>query len=136
MSTDEPNGGPRRYKIDPDPAWDGSDVADGVLIVELSWVPDPLAGRPPELVASPELIMAMSVEGLTGYTTDAARGHFGENSFGVEDGAAAPELIRLIVGEDPAADFFHERSQGLIVSERTLTLLQSRCPNLRVTPLG
>ncbi|GAB7037683.1 MULTISPECIES: hypothetical protein [Catenuloplanes] len=136
MSTDEPNGGPRRYKVDPDPAWDGYDVEDGVLVVELSWMPDPLAGRPPELVAGPELVAAMSAEGFTGYVTGAARAHFGDGAFGVDDDTAAPELVRLVVGEEPAADFSYERGQGLIVSERALALLQSHCQNLRANPLG
>ncbi|GGQ56330.1 hypothetical protein [Couchioplanes azureus] len=136
MSTDEPNGGPRRYEIDPDPAWDLSDVQDGVLTVELSWVPDSLAGRPPALVASPELVAALSAEGLTGYTTGAARASFDEDSPAAEEGVAVPELVRLIVGDDPAADFFYERSQGLVVSERALALLQAQCRNLTVTPVG
>ncbi|MFC6018035.1 hypothetical protein ACFP2T_17685 [Plantactinospora solaniradicis] len=136
MSTDEPNGTPRRYKIAPDPAWDWCDEEDGVLSVELSWAPDPLAGRPPELVASPELVTALSAERLTGYTTGTARGTFGDGAFGVEEGATVPELVRLIVGEDPAADFSYERSQGLTVSERALALLQARCQNLTVKPAG
>lgn len=136
MSTDQPNGAPRRYEIDPDPAWDLYDEEDGVLSVELSWVPDPLAGRPPELVASPELVTALSAEGLTGYTTGAARGYFNEYTPAAEEGAAVPELVRLIVGEDPAADFSYERSQGLTVSERALALLQARCQNLTVRPTG
>jgi hypothetical protein len=136
MGIDQSNGTPRRYKIDPDPAWDGSDEEDGVLNVELSWVPDPLAGRVPELVASPELVTAMATERLTGYTTGAARSYFGDGAFGVEEGATAPELVRLIVGEDPTADLFYERSQGLTVSERALALLRPWCRNLTVRPAG
>ena len=107
-----------------------------MFVVELSWVPDPLAGRPPQLVGSPGLVAAMAVAGLTGYTTGAARGRFGEGAFGVEEGALAPDLIRLVVGDDPAADFFYEQGQGLIISERALALLQACCQSLRVTPVG
>jgi hypothetical protein len=136
MSTDLTNDTPRRYKVDPDPAWDGSDQEDGVLTVELSWVPDQLAGRPPELVAGPELVTTLAAEGLTGYTTGAVRASFDEQSVAAEAGAVVPELVRLIAGEDPAADFFYERSQGLIISERALALLQPRCQNLTVRPVG
>ncbi len=99
-------------------------------------MPDALAGRPPELVASPDLVTALSAEGLTGCTTGAARGYFGEGAFDVEQGATAPELVRLIAGADPAADFYYERGQGLIISARALALLRSWCQNLTVTPAG
>jgi hypothetical protein len=104
MYTDKSNGALRRYEIDPDPVWDGSDVQDGVLTVELSWVPDALAGRPPELVASPELVTVLLREGLTGFTTGAVRASFDEQSPAAEQGVAVPELVRLIVGDDPSAD--------------------------------
>ena len=136
MSTDQPNGAPRRYEIDPDPAWDWYDEEDGVLAVELSWAPDALAGRPPELVASPELVSAMSAEGLTGFRTGAARGFFSQNAFGVEEGTTAPPLVRILVDENPAADFSYERSQGLTVSERALALLRAHCANLTVDEDG
>jgi hypothetical protein len=136
MSTDKPNGGPRRYRIDPDPVWDGYDVQDGALTVELSWVPDALAGRPPELVASPELVTVLLREGLTGYTTGAVRASFDEQSLAAEQGVAVPELVRLIVGKDPSADFFYERGSGLVISERALALVQARCQNLTVRPAG
>ncbi|MCA2218595.1 hypothetical protein [Jidongwangia harbinensis] len=107
-----------------------------MLSVELSWAPDALAGRPPELVASPELVAAMAAAGLTGYTTGAARGYFGDGAFGIEDGAIAPELIRLIVGDDPAADVSYVRGQGLAVSERALALLRAQCQSLTVQQGG
>ncbi|AEV86951.1 hypothetical protein ACWT_5932 [Actinoplanes sp. SE50] len=134
MSTDEASGVPRRYEIDPDPAWDGSDDQDGVLTVVLSWVPDPLVGRPPELAASPELVAALLADGLTGFITGPARATYDEDAF---DGAGVmtpPELVRLIVGGDPAADFFYGWGEGLVVSERALALLQTRCRNLTVRP--
>jgi len=134
MSADKPNGGPRRYEIDPDPVWDLSDVRDGVLTVELSWVPDALAGRPPELVAGPELVAALHREGLTGYTTGAARATFDEQSPAAEEGVAVPELLRLIVGDDASADLSYQPVRGLVVSERALTVLQSHCHNLTVHP--
>ena len=137
MSTEQSSGAPRRYAIAPDPAWDWYDEEDGgVLSVELSWAPDALAGRPPELVASPELAEALAAEGLTGFSTGPARGYFTEGAIGVDEGAAPPELVRLIVGEDPSADFSYERSEGLTVTERALTLLQARCQNLTVKSAG
>jgi hypothetical protein len=135
MSTDEPHA-PRRYEIDPDPVWDLSDVRDGVLHVELSWVPDALAGRPPGLVADPELVTALLGEGLTGFTTGAVRATFDEQSLAADEGVAVPELVRLIVGDDASADFCYERGRGLVVSERALAVLRPRCRNLTVSPAG
>ena len=133
MSTDSP----RRYKIDPDPAWDQTDEENGVLSVELSWVPDALAGRAPNLVASPELVAAMAADGLTGYATGAARGYYREDGgFGVEPGQAPPDLVRILVEETPAADFSYQEGQGLTVSERALALLRAHCENLTVQPVG
>jgi hypothetical protein len=123
-----------RIGIDPDPAWDGSEEENGVLVVELSWPPDALAGRPPELVASPALVEIMTAAGLTGYRPGAARGEYGEGAFDVEEGASPPPLVRLVVGEDPAADFSYREVEGLTVTERTLILLQAHCRNLTVTP--
>lgn len=123
-----------RIGIDPDPVWDDHDEENGVLVVELSWRPDPLAGRPPELVASPELVAAMSAAGLTGYRTGPARGRYGEDTFGVDGDAAPPPLVRLIVDGDPAADFAYRRDEGLTVTERALILLQAHCRNLTVRP--
>jgi hypothetical protein len=134
MSTDEVSGVPRRYEIDPDPAWDVSDEQDGVLTVVLSWVPDPLAGRPPDLAASPELAAALSSDGLTGFTTGPVQATYDEDAFDGAGGMTPPELVRLIVGGDPAADFCYERGEGLIVSERALALLRTRCGNLTVRP--
>ncbi len=136
MSADETADPPRRYEIEPDPAWDWDDEVDGVLTVELSWAPDALAGRLETLVASPELVAALSREGLTGYTTGPARGYFDEQSDEAETGAAVPELVQFIVGEDPTADFFYQHTQGLVISERALTLLQPRCRNLTVQAAG
>ncbi|WP_328468404.1 hypothetical protein OHA21_51705 [Actinoplanes sp. NBC_00393] len=132
MSSDKPDGGPRRYEIDPDPAWDLSDEQDGVLTVELSWVPDSLAGRPPELVASPELVAVMAGAGLTGYTTGAARATFDEQSPAAEEGVPVPELVQLIVGTDASADFSLEQGFGLVLSERALAVIQPHCRNLTV----
>ena len=128
----EPNGAARRHKIDPDPAWDWYDEVDGVLTVELSWAPDALAGRPPELVASQKLADAMSAEGLTGYRTGEARGVYVQDAFGVTTGDAPPPLVRIVVEENPGADFSYERSQGLTVSGRALALLRAHCENLTV----
>lgn len=134
MSIDETRDVSHRIGIYPDPAWDGSDEEDGVLTVELSWPPDALAGRPPELVASPELVAVMAAAGLTGYRTGAARGRYDQDGFGVEAGASPPPLVRLVVGDDPAADFSYRDEEGLTVTERTLILLQAHCQNLTVVP--
>jgi hypothetical protein len=134
MSTEEARSVVHRIGIFPDPAWDGYEEEDGVFVVELSWPPDPLAGRPPQLVASPELVTVMAAAGLTGYRTGAARGEYGENTFHVEEGVTPPPLVRLIVGDDPAADFSYRQDEGLTVTERTLILLQARCQNLTVEP--
>ncbi|MBM2614773.1 hypothetical protein JIG36_04285 [Actinoplanes sp. LDG1-06] len=122
-----------RFEIDPDPAWDLAEEEEGgVLAVELSWEPDALAGRPPELVATPVLVTALSDAGLTGFRTGLARGYYGEGAFGVEEGQTPPDLVRLVVEETPEADFSYERSQGLTVSERALALLQEHCQNLTI----
>ena len=134
MSTEAARGVAHRIGIFPDPAWDGSEEEDGVLVVELSWPPDALAGRPPELVASPELVTVMAAAGLTGYRTGAARGEYGDGAFDVEEGATPPPLVRLIVDDDPAADFSYREAEGLTVTERTLILLQTHCQNLTVEP--
>ena len=136
MSAGEPDATDRRYEIDPDPAWDAYDEADGVLVVELSWLPDALAGRPPEIVAAPELVAALAAAGLTGYRTGPARGHFGAQVIGVEPATAPPPLARLLVGDDPAADFAYEHSRGLTVSARALAVLRAHCDHLTVTPVG
>lgn len=121
-----------RYAIDPDPAWDYYEEEDGVLRVELSWAPDALAGRTTELVARPELIAAMQAEGLTGYRTGPAAGYYGEQVIGVEEGEAPPELVRVLPGDDPAADLAYEQGVGLTVSERALAVLRAHCTNLTV----
>ena len=136
MSSENTGGAPRRIAIAPDPAWDWYEEEDGVLAVELSWMPDALAGRAPDFVAGPELIEAMSAAGLTGYRTGAARGYFGEQVVDVEEGTPPPPLVRLLVDDDPAADFAYERGQGLTVTERALAVLQAHCRNLTVQPAG
>jgi hypothetical protein len=136
MSTEEPRSVSHRIAIDPDPAWDGYEEENGVLAVELSWAPDALAGRPPELVASPELVSVLSSAGLTGYRTAEVRAQYGEDAFDVEEGATPPPLVRLIVDDDPAADFSYRRGEGLTVTERALVLLQAHCQSLTVRPTG
>ncbi len=44
--------------------------------------------------------------------------------------------LSSLAGADPAADFYYERGQGLIISARALALLRSWCQNLTVTPAG
>lgn len=126
MTTDEPDD---RIAIAPDPAWDAYEDRDGVLTVELSWAPDALAGRPPQLVAAPELVAAMAAAGLTGYRTGEAHGVYDED---VEDGAAPPPLVRLFVGDDPAADLSYRPGAGLTVTGRALAVLQDHCDHLTV----
>ena len=103
-----------------------------MLTVELSWVPDALARRAPELVASQKLVDAIAAEGLTGYRTGEARGVYVEGAFGVTTSDTPPPLVRIVVEENPAADFSYERSQGLTVSERALVLLRAHCESLTV----
>ena len=123
-----------RFELQPDPAWDYCEDTDGVLTVELSWVPDALAARAPQIVATPALIAALSAAGLTGFRTGEARGYYREDSFDVEEGEAPPALVRLIVGDDPKADFSYERSSGLTTSPSALAVLQAHCRHLRVEP--
>jgi hypothetical protein len=135
MST-EGSDKPRRYEIAPDPAWDWYEEEDGVLVVELSWAPDPFAGRTTELVAGPDFVSLMAAEGLTGYRTGPARGYYDEQAVEAEAGQNPPPLVRIIVGADPAADFSYAQSEGLVVSERALALLRAHCENLLVKPCG
>jgi hypothetical protein len=114
-----------RYFVEPDPAWDLSDLEGETLSVELSWMPDALAGRLEELVASPALVRALQEAALTGFTTQAARGYFTENS--LDDSAAAPELRRLVVGDDPAADLAYLPRTGLVASEQAVAVLRAHC---------
>ncbi|AGZ41296.1 hypothetical protein [Actinoplanes friuliensis] len=134
MTTEQPRNLVHRIGIDPDPAWDGSDEDNGVLVVELSWPPDPLAGRPPQLVATPELVALMAEAGFTGYRTGEVRATYDEDAFDVEDGAAPPPLVSFMVGDDTGADFAYWPGEGLTVTERALILLQAHCQNLRVSP--
>ncbi|MGK5683345.1 hypothetical protein [Actinoplanes sp. URMC 104] len=135
MSTEQTDT-PRRIRIDPDPAWDGYDDTDGVLSVEISWAPDALAGRPPQLIATPELVAALSAAELTGYRTGEARVSYDEDAFDVEEGDTPPPMVRLVVEDTPEADFSYRRGRGLTVSERALAVLQAHCRNLTVTPPG
>ena len=125
-----------RYEVEPDPALDGADELDGVFVVELTWVPDALAGRLDELVASPQLVAALTQAGISGFTTGAARGWYDdENSF-VDEGTPPPELVRLVVGSDPDADMSLRGPRGfqLYVSEAALAVLQQHCQSLGVEP--
>src|SRR5688572_23148914 len=105
-----------RYFVEPDPAWDLSELDGETLSVELSWMPDALAGRLEDLVATPSLVQALLAAGVSGFSTGPARGYFTENSFGGP--APAPELCRLVVGDDPSADLFYLPGEGLVASER------------------
>lgn len=126
MKADEP-----RYSIEPDPAWDGWDEEDGVLVVELSWLPDALAGRSEQLVVSPALAEALRSNGITGFQTGAARGILDEDAFDVEPGTPPPPLLRLIPGDDPTADVRYTRPGGLTVSRRALDVLRAHCEHLQ-----
>lgn len=123
-----------RHVVEPDPAWDESDVVDGVLVVRLSWEPDALAGRLEELVATPALVAAFGQAGITGFTTGAARGRYDEDSFDVEEGARPPDLVRLHVGTDHRADLSYDPPRGLVVSEAALAVLRRFCDRLDVAP--
>lgn len=124
-----------RYVVEPDPAWDGFEEEDGVLVVELSWEPDALAGRLDELVATPQLVAALTQAGVSGFTTGAARGWYDEeNSFDVEPGTPPPDLVRLVVGADPQADLSYDPPRGLLVSEAALAVLNQHCERLDVEP--
>ncbi|WP_157442044.1 hypothetical protein [Actinoplanes awajinensis] len=84
---------PLRHIVEPDPAWDWTEEVDDVLVVELSWPPDALAGRLDELVASPALVAALTAGGITGFRTAGARGVYREDSFDVDPDTppAAPD---------------------------------------------
>ncbi|WP_433045501.1 hypothetical protein [Dactylosporangium sp. CS-033363] len=123
-----------RFQLDPDPAWDLCEDRDGVLTVELSWLPDGLAARLTEIVASPALVAELTAAGLTGFSTAPAAGYFREDSF-VEPGTAPPELVRLVPGADPGADFAYVERAGLTVSERALQILRAHCRRLEATEL-
>jgi hypothetical protein len=122
----------RDMLFEPDPAWDWSDNRDGVLVVELGWSPDALAGRLADLVVSPALAAALVAHGVSGFRSSAARGVFREDPFGVEPGASPPPLVRLVAGDDPAADVACVPSVGLTVSGRALDVLRTHCARLQV----
>jgi len=61
--------------IEPDPAWDAAVETDGELVVEVTWLPNALAGRGDEFVASLALVDALTVAGITGFTTAGDRDH-------------------------------------------------------------
>src|SRR3712207_2846535 len=123
-----------RYQLEPDPAWDHSEDDGGTLTVELAWMPDALAARTTEIVATPRLVAALREAGLTGFGTAPAAGHFREDAF-VEPGTAPPALVRLVVGADPAADLAYTERIGLTASERALEVLRAHCRRLDATPL-
>ncbi|WP_203823250.1 hypothetical protein [Actinoplanes palleronii] len=121
---------PLRHIVEPDPAWDWTEEVDDVLVVELSWPPDALAGRLDELVASPALVAALTSGGITGFRTAGARGVYREDSFDVDPDTPPPPLTRLLVGDDPAADMSYAAHTGLSVSQRTLEILRTHCERL------
>lgn len=124
---------PERFKLQPDPAWDWNEVdGDGVLVVELSWTPDAMAARNEDIVVSPALADALVAAKVTGFTTGAARGVYSEQAFGVDEGEEPPALLRLIPGDDPAADIAYVKGDGLTVSRRALDLLRAHCQNLQI----
>lgn len=128
---------PHRYALQPDPVWDGSQERDGVLLVELSWTPDALAGRPPDLVVSPALAAALTAHELTGFRTGAAQAAYDEDAFDVEPGTPPPPLVRLILGDDETRDLAYARPRGLTASNRALDVLQAHCDHLqaeRISP--
>jgi hypothetical protein len=122
-----------RFVLDPDPAWDASEVQGKVLVVELTWMPDALAGRRDELVVSPTLAEAMATAGLTGYTMGEARGALDEDGF-TEPSDSAPPLMRLIPGDDPAMDLAYVPQEGLIASPRATAIIAGHCKELAVSP--
>lgn len=128
----------QRYELEPDPAWDGCEEDDdGVLTVELSWKPDALAARAPDIVASPALAAALTAAGLTGFRTGEARGTYDyDQVFDVEEGELPPPLVRLVVGDDPRADFSYARPAGLTVSPAALAVLHAHCERLDATPMS
>ncbi|GAA4965336.1 hypothetical protein [Actinoplanes utahensis] len=132
--TSEDHAQPQRYVLEPDPAWDWSEEQDGVFVVELSWVPDALAGRLAKLVVSPALAADLESRGVGGFRTGPARGLLGEDSF-AEPGTPPPPLLRLIPGEDPAEDIAFLPGVGLTVSERALEVLRAHCGQLQSTVL-
>lgn len=127
----------RRFVLEPDPAWDWYDDQDGVLTVELSWMPDALAGRLTELVVSPELAGALAAGGVTGFTVGIAVGFFAERgALDVLPGELPPDLVRLCVGDDLSADLAYLPGIGLTASQRVLDLFKAHCRHLDVTELS
>ncbi|MGH9279578.1 MAG: hypothetical protein ACRD12_15945 [Acidimicrobiales bacterium] len=82
------------------------------------------------------LVRALEAAGISGFTTKPARGYVRVDSFGVEPGTLAPELLRLEVGPDPAADLCYVDPIGLVVSDDALAVLRTYCTKLEVTGLG
>ncbi|GIH03843.1 hypothetical protein Rhe02_19100 [Rhizocola hellebori] len=125
----------QRFALEPDPAWDWSETdAEGALVVELSWLPDALAGRLDELVASPDLARALTEAGVTGFTIATARGLLHENFFEAP-GTPSPQLQRLVVGDELHADLSYQRKTGLIASPRAVAVLAAHCRQLTISPL-
>ena len=125
----------QRYVVDPDPAWDLSELRNSTLHVELSWNPDALAGRLEELVASPKLVSALEVAGITGFTSSPAYGYFSSDAIGVTHETVAPELLQLHVGRDGHADLSYLPESGLIASERAVEVIRRHCDKAAIEPL-
>jgi hypothetical protein len=124
-----------RYYVEPDPAWDLSEIRDGTLTMELSWMPDALAGRMEEIVASPQLVTALKQAGVSGFTTSLAHGYFTENSIDVEvEVEPAPRLQQLHLGNDETADLYYAHAVGLIASPRAVEVLRTHCTNITIQP--
>jgi hypothetical protein len=122
-----------RFVIKPDPAWDAADETDGELVVGVTWLPDALAGRGDQLVASPALVDALTVAGITGFTTAPARAIIPDDAF-VEPGTVPPVVIRLATGDDPAADLAYMGGHGLIASPRATAIIVGHCGEALVSP--
>lgn len=122
-----------RFVLEPDPAWDGSETDNDELIVELTWLPDALAGRLEELVASAELTAALVNASITGVTTARARAVITDNSF-IDMDAAAPTVVRLIVGHDPTADLAFVPGHGLVASPRATAIIAGHCDRIDISP--
>jgi hypothetical protein len=122
-----------RFVIEPDPAWDAAVETDGELVVEVTWLPNALAGRGDELVASLALVDALTVAGITGFTTAPARAIIPDGAF-VEPGTAPPVVVRLLTGDDPAADLAYVDGHGLIASPRATAIIVGHCGEAAVSP--
>ena len=123
-----------RFVIEPDPAWDAAEETEGELVVEVSWLPDALAGRGDQLVASPVLLDALTAAGVTGFTTTPARVAIPGDAF-VEPGTATPVVTPLIAGDDLGADLAYVDGRGLIASPRATAIIMGQCGRASASPL-